>query len=234
MTTSKFAAVALLWTIVLSATPGCGSGQQLVLSADVGQTEFFEDEPIYLLMRLQNVGADTAWTTFFGWSSPALTVSGSRGHGNAVPGAKFLMGYRVQPGWRGVPVPPGATCLQTIVLQDIMGDAWDLRSHFFAHHLTPDQYELHVNFDAHAGVPSTTPLAVEGAPIVFRIRARTTSEENDVRELQAMRHMGWDTTRVAGYPRAVGYQAELIHWVQRRLNDRPDDPFLPFLLYNGM
>jgi len=115
-----------------------------------------------------------------------------------------------------------------------MGDAWDLRSHFFAHHLTPDQYELHVNFDAHAGVPSTTPLAVEGAPIVFRIRARTTSEENDVRELQAMRHMGWDTTRVAGYPRAVGYQAELIHWVQRRLNDRPDDPFLPFLLYNGM
>jgi len=37
-------------------------GPQLVLSADVGQTEFFEDEPIYLLLRLQNVAADTAWT----------------------------------------------------------------------------------------------------------------------------------------------------------------------------
>ena len=225
---------ALLWTAVLSAIPGCGSAQQLVLSADVGQTEFFEDEPIYLLLRLQNVAADTAWTFFFGFFSPAVTMSARLGHGHLFEVTKPVLDYRLDPSWRGEPVPPGASLLKTMVLQDIMGAAWDLRSHLFAHHLAPDHYELHVEFHAHWGVPGTTPLTVEAAPITFRVRARTPAEENQIRELEAMHHMGWDTTRVAGYPRAVGYQAALIHWVEERLREQPDDPFLPFLLYNGM
>jgi len=48
-----------------------------------------------------------------------------------------------------------------------------------------------------------------------------------------MRYMGWDTTRVAGRPRAEGYHASLIRWVEQRWRDKPDDPFLSFLLYNG-
>jgi hypothetical protein len=32
----------------------------------------------------------------------------------------------------------------------------------------------------------------------------------------------------------VGYRASLIHWVEQRLPEQPDDPFLPFLLYNGL
>jgi len=121
-----------------------------------------------------------------------------------------------------------------MVLQDIMGDEWDLRTHLFAHRLAPDQYALRLEFNAHWGVPGTTPMTVAAGPIVWRIRARTTSEENEVRELEAMHQMGWDTTRVAGHPRAVGYQASLIHWVEQRWREQPDDPFLPFLLYNGM
>ena len=30
------------------------------------------------------------------------------------------------------------------------------------------------------------------------------------------------------------YHASLINWVEERLSEQPDDPFLPFLLSNGM
>lgn len=208
--------------------------QQLAPTADVGKTQFFEDEPIYLLVRLQNVGTDTARVYFFSLLSPAVTLYLSRGQGKRVEVAKPVVDYVVPSSWEGEPVPPGASFLKTMVLQDIMGDEQDISSHLFAHHLVPDQYELHVAFNAHGGVPRTTPLTVEAAPIVFRIRRRTAAEENEVRELEAMRKMGGDTTRVASYPRAAGYKAALIDWVERRVRTHPDDPFLPFLLLNGL
>ncbi len=226
--------VALICATVATLVPTGGAAQQLVLRADIGKTEFFEDEPIYLLVRLQNVGIDTAWTYFFSLLSPAVTLSVSRGHGKLAEVAKPVLDHRVPLSWRGEPVPPGASVLKTMVLQDIMGDEWDLRAHLFAHHLPRDQYELHITFHAHWAVPRTTALTLEAAPIVFHIRARSIAEESEVRDLEAMRHMGWDTTRVGGQPRAVGYQAALIHWVQRRWREQPDDPFLPFMLYNGM
>src|SRR6266705_2080570 len=73
----------------------------------------------------------------------------------------------------------GADFQETVVLQVIIGDEWDIRSHLFPHHLSPDQYELHLDFDAHWGVPRTTPLIVQAAPIVFRIRERTPAKENE-------------------------------------------------------
>ncbi len=226
--------VALICATVATLVPTSGATQQLLLTADVGKTEFFEDEPVYLLLRLQNVGTDTAWTYFFSLFSPAITLSVRLGHGHLVEVSKPILDYRLDPSWRGEPVPPGASSLKTMVLQDIMGDEWDLRAHLFAHHLASDQYELHVTFHAHLGVPHTTTLTLEAAPIVFQIRARTSSEEKEVRQLEAMRYMGWDTTRVAGRSRAEGYHASLIQWVEQRWRDQPDDPFLPFLLYNGL
>ncbi len=226
--------VAVLLAALATATPNCGLAQQVVLTAGVGKTTFFEDEPIYLLVRSQNIGTDTAWVSFFNLVSPALTLVVSRGHGTPVPVPKPIESRVVRPSWRGEPFPPGASDLNTIVLQDIMGDEQDIANHLFAHHLSPDEYELRVEFDAHLGVPRTTPLKVAAAPIVFRIRERTPAEESEVRELEAMRQMGWDTTRVAGYPRAAAYKSVLIHWVARRLGGQPDDPFLPFLLYNGL
>src|SRR6059058_308181 len=47
---------------LIIARPANGISQQLILSADVGKTTFFEGEPVYLLVRLQNLGTDTAWT----------------------------------------------------------------------------------------------------------------------------------------------------------------------------
>jgi hypothetical protein len=228
------AVAALLLTAIVIAIPRCGLAQQLVFSADVGRTEFFEGEPIYLLVRLQNVGIDTAWVFPFSLVSPAVTMFVRRGYGKAVPVGKPVFNYVVPPSWRGEPVPPGASLLNTQVLQHLMGDESNIRSHLFPNHLSSGQYELRFEFHANAGVPYTTPLTVESPPIGFQIREPTAAEENEIRELETMRQMGWDTTRVAGYPRAAGYDAALIHWAERRLSGQPDDPFLPFLLYEGL
>src|SRR2546423_9415079 len=224
----------LLPAALIIAHPANGISQQLILSADVGKTTFFEGEPVYLLVRLQNVGTDTAWTASSDLLSPAVTLSVSRGHGKTAPVPKPVSDHFVRPSWRGEPVPPGADFQETVVLQVSMGDELDIRSHLFPHHLSPDQYELHLDFDAHWGVPRTTPLIVEAAPIVFRIRERTPAEENEVRELEAMRQMGWDTTRVQGFPRAAGYKAALINWVERRLYGNPHNTLLPILLSNRL
>jgi len=224
----------LLALLLTTVRQGSGFSQQLVLSAQADKSEFFEDEPIYLLVRLQNTGTDTAWVTFFGLLTDAMTLSVRRGGGTAARVAKPVVDYMVRSSWHGEPVPPGASFLQTAVLQDIMGDEQDIRSHLYAHHLRPDEYEVLLAFHAHAGVPQGTPLTLQAAPIAFRVRQRTTAEDTEVRELEAMRQMGSDTTRVAGHPRAAGYKAALIEWVEHRMSTQPDDPFLPFLLSNGL
>ena len=48
---------------------------------------------------------------------------------------------------------------------------------------------MRVEFRARGGALGTTPLAVQAAPIVFRIRTRTAAEENEVKEIEAM----WQT-----------------------------------------
>jgi len=46
--------------------------------------------------------------------------------------------------------------------------------------------------------------------------------------------MDWDTTSVGGQGPGAAYKAALIEWVGKRFGEHPDDPFLPFLLDNGM
>jgi len=231
---SARSAAALLFVSLAAAAPSSGIAQELVLTADVGKTTFFEGEPIYFLVQLQNVGTDTAWVYFFNLFSPAVTLSVSRGFGNPTPVAKPTRTYAMRQPWRGVPIPPGERVLNTIVLEDIIGDDRDTRSHLFRHHVSPGDYQVRVEFDAHAAVAGAAPLTVKAAPIAFQVRAPTPAEDNEVRELEAMRKMGWDTTRIAGLPRAARYSGALISWVNRRLSDQPDDPFLPFLLYEGL
>ncbi len=227
--------VAILFLLAVApARPSVGMAQQLVLTAGVEKQTFFEGEPIYLLVRLQNVGTDTAWVRPFNLFSPAVTLFAGRGYADPSPVAKPTRNYSMPPSWRGEPIPPGTGVLNTMVLENIFGDEWDSRRHLFTHHLAPNEYELRVEFDAHGGVPGTTPLTVKSTPVAFQIRVATSAEANEVKELEAMRQMGWDTTRVAGLPRAARYSSTLINWVDRRWTDQPDDPFLPFLLYDGL
>src|SRR5206468_3343801 len=177
--------VALICATVATLVPTSGAAQQLVLTVDVGKTEFFEDEPVYLLARLQNLGPDTAWVYSCGLASvDAFTISARRGDGQEVPVGGVSVNYVCsRPGpCRGMPVPAGVNLLSTIALQDIAGDGQNILRHLYAHHLAPDRYELRVEFRARGGALGTTPLAVQAAPIAFRIRTRTAAEEDEVRE----------------------------------------------------
>src|SRR3989449_3864322 len=225
---------ALLLGALTTTRPLTGLAQQLQLSAEVGKAEFFEGEPIYLLVRLQNLGTDTAWVTFFGLGTVPFTMAVTRDNGNPVPVRMRSVDFLVLPNWRGDPVPPGASVMNTLVLQDLAGDEWHGGRHLFLFHFPPAEYEVHVEFAAHLGVPRTTPLTLRAPPILFRIRARTVAEEAEVSELEGMWQMDWDTTLVGGHGPGAAYKAALIDWVERRFGEHPDDPFLPFLLDNGM
>lgn len=229
--------IAMICATVVTLVPTSGAAQHLVLTADVGKTEFFEDEPVYLFARLQNLGPDTAWVDSFGLvAHNSFTISARRGDGQQVPIGGIWIDYacaRSGP-CRGKAVPPGANLLSTVVLQEIMGESQGMLRHFYANHLRSDRYEIRIEFHAAGGALGTTPLSVQAAPIVFRIRMRTAAEEDEVRELEAMWQTLQDTTPVEGYPRAVRYHASLINWVEERLREQPDDPFLPFLLYDRM
>jgi hypothetical protein len=223
----------LLATALTTTRPLTGLAQQLKLSAEVGKAEFFEGEPIYLLVRLRNLGTDTAWVTFFGLGTLPFTMAVTRNNGNPVPVRMPSINFVVPPNWRGDPVPPGASVMNTLVLQDLAGDEWPRGRHLFLLHFPPAEYEVHVEFAAHLGVPRTAPLTLRAAPIIFRIRARTVAEEAEVSELESMWQTDWDTTSVGGHGGAA-YKAALIEWVEKRFGEHPDDPFLPFLLDNGM
>src|SRR5213082_3921265 len=51
----------LLLATITMGHPHCGPVQRLALTADVGKSVFFEDEPIFLVLRLKNVGSDILW-----------------------------------------------------------------------------------------------------------------------------------------------------------------------------
>ena len=224
---------ALLLGTALTTTPLTGLAQQLQLSAEVGKAEFFEGEPIYLLVRLQNLGTDTAWVTFFGLGTLPFTMAVTRDNGNPVPVRMRSVDFLVLPNWRGDPVPPGASVMNTLVLQDLAGDEWPRGRHLFLFHFPPAEYQVHVEFAAHLGVPRTAPLTLRAAPILFRIRARTVAEEAEVSEIESMWQMDSDTASVGGHGGAA-YKTALIEWVEKRFGEHPDDPFLPLLLDNGM
>ena len=233
--TSYVIRTALLLSTALTTTrPLTGLAQQLKLSAEVGKAEFFEGEPIYLLVRLQNLGTDTAWVTFFGLGTLPFTMAVTRANGNPVPVRMPSVDFYAPPNWRGDPIPPGASVMNTLVLQDLAGDERPGGRHLFLFHFPPAEYEVHVEFAAHLGVPRTAPLTLRAAAIIFRIHARTVAEEAEVSELESMWQMDSDTTSVGGHGPGAAYKAALIEWVEQRFGKHPDDPLLPFLLDNGM
>jgi hypothetical protein len=48
----------LLLVVITMGNPHPGQAQDLALTADVGKTLFFEDEPVFLVLRLTNVGSE--------------------------------------------------------------------------------------------------------------------------------------------------------------------------------
>src|SRR3989442_15245276 len=71
----------LLLVTIAMGDPHREQAQDLALTADVGKTLFFEDEPIFLVLRLTNVGSDTIWVMDFSAISQAVQLSVRRDGG---------------------------------------------------------------------------------------------------------------------------------------------------------
>lgn len=189
--------------------PTGAAPKDLTLTADVGKTVFFEGEPIFLLLRLTNVGSDTAWVIDdFAAISHAVQMS-LRRDGEAVPVGGLWIDYMCPlNGDRcGKPLAPGKSRLTAGILQDRAGDERDRKRSLFMHHLPPGEYELRVSTHG-----------VDAAPIAFRVRERSATETRDLNELEAVRSMMSDQ---------IPYEGAQMSWAARH---PPDDPFFPFVL----
>jgi len=190
--------------------PSGGTAQGLALTAEVGKTLFFEDEPIFLLLRLTNVGSDTAWVMDFAAISMAVQMS-LRRDGEPVPVGGLWIDYVCpRSGYRcGKPLAPGKSQLTAGILQDRAGDQKDFKRRLLRGHLEPGEYELRVSTHG-----------AEAAPIAFHVRERSDTEAKDLKELEAIQSMMRDQP-------PTPYEGAQISWVAPH---PPDDPFLPFLL----
>ena len=125
----------LLLVTIAMGDPHREQTQDLALTADVGKTLFFEDEPIFLVLRLTNVGSDTIWVMDFSAISQAVQLSVRR-DGGAVPVGGFWIDYMCRNVHRcGDPLAPGSSRLSAGILQDRAGEERDFKRSLFTHHL---------------------------------------------------------------------------------------------------
>ncbi len=190
--------------------PSAGTAHGLTLTANVGKAVFFEDEPIFLLLRLTNHRSDTAWVIRFAATSRTVQMS-LRRDGEAVSVGGLWVNNPGCPstGERcGDPLAPGKSLLTAGILQDRAGDERDVKRSLFLGHLGPGEYELRVSTQG-----------IEAAPITFRVRERTAIETRDLQELETIWSMVWDQDKTP-------YEGALISWVARHPQDGAFSPFL--------
>jgi hypothetical protein len=151
-----------------------GHAQSIILSAQLDDSVYFEGQPVYFVVRLENSGLDTAWT-----SKPSFargTLHGSlRVDGRDVPEFGLSVSYIVAPGTRGTALAPRESTYEALVLNTRWGYPGPLSETLYLKTLPPGAYVLAVTFDAEPWVASG-PLRLR-TETRFRVRERTASEE---------------------------------------------------------
>ena len=203
--------------------------QPLQLAAAVGKGDFFEGEPIYAAFRLTNVGIDTAWLGSFELMPGKLDARLTRSDGVIVPHQTVWVDYAFDPKYRGQPLPPGESRFLLIVLQDQWGVPPRRGEGIFHWHLPAGQYALTTRFNPRVeSRPDPNIGAVVAPPVSIRVRPRAQSEETSFQEVARVMEMCWDRAQRSQFLPALGGLAE------RRLKADPADPYLAYLLNEGV
>src|SRR6266567_808295 len=202
------------------------AAQALRVTIELSKSEFFEGEPVYALATLANISPDTAWTAPFHFASQALRMSLIRKAGAPVAYHGIVADLRFGPAWRGMPLPPGAQALESVVLQSWWGVPEERG--LFLDELGPGEYVLSAAFDAYQSIPEAAPLLIEADPVAFRIRSRTPPEDRVFRDVQRIGAMAWTPHRSSEYGRA------LLTWTDSALTQDPENPYIPYLLNQGV
>src|SRR2546425_6445966 len=198
--------------------------QPLNLSATIGKEEFFEDEPIYALFQLTNTGSDTAWLGRFELMPGELDATLIRSDGAVVPRVTVWVDYVTDPRSRGDPLAPGGRRFLLLVLQNRYGVEPRPGPRIFDRYLPPGRYTLTATFNPHA---ISLPVVVM-TPVSFAIRPRAPAEDTSFGEVARVMGLWWDRAQQGKYVAALEELAD------RRLKANGGDPYLAYLLNEGV
>jgi len=202
--------------------------QNIRLSVEAPKAEFFEGEPVYLLVRAFNAGSDTAWLMPPDLGQRTLVLVVTRPDGSRVPELAVWMDYAYPPGWKGVALAPGGTRFEVAVLQDFFGDDGPDVTPIYNRHLRTGQLQVVAKYNP--ALPDQGDAAqaiVTSSPLQISIRPRRPNEEAAFRDVTAVRALAWR-------PSTRGqYAAALLELIARRQAADSTDPFVPFLVNEG-
>jgi hypothetical protein len=203
---------------------GVVTAQDVRLIATVNDSAFFEGEPIYLVVELQNRGTDTVRTLPLGFVTGSLRGSVEAGNG---PVPEFVItADRMHAGEDlGIPVAPGESKYASLVLLSRWGYPAELYETLLLQSLPPGRYALTVSW-----LPPATAaqMPLRASRVEFLVRSRTVEEERVFREVQTLGSGAWDPARRGGFLGAVA------EWCRNRLRADSADPFVPYLLKGGV
>lgn len=198
--------------------------QSLNLSATIGKEEFFEDEPIYALCQLTNTGSDTAWLGRFEFMPGEMDLTLIGSDGAVVPRVTVWFDYVTDPSFRGEALAPGGRRFLLLVLQNRYGVEPRPGPRIFDKYIPPGRYTLTATFSPQV---RSLPVVVM-TPVSFRIRARTPAEDASFGDVARVMSLWWDRAQQAQYVAALEELAD------RRLTANAADPYLAYLLNEGV
>jgi len=128
-----------------------------------------------------------------------------------------------------MPVVPGGELFQVVLLQESWGVEPKPTERIFLHDVGPEHYTLSAQFLPQVRTRRSPPQeAVVAAAVSFTVRRRTGAEEVAFHQVRDVMSLVWDRAQRPQYVRA------LIDLASGRLETDSTDPYLAYLLNNGV
>ncbi len=219
------AAAALLGALACE-SPTAPASRDLHVIVHLGKTQYFEDEPIYVVFELRNTGGDTAWVSFFDLAALNLTADVTRSDGVGIPEDGPVVDY-ICVTVCAEPLRPGGSKFDVAMLQDRWGQYDTTVNHlYFGRHVPPGDYTLQARFywdpDPQQSYFAHPPPPIGAMPVTFSVRTRTNREDSLFAVARRLADMPWDTLQ------RPQYLSSVVDFVTQGAATDPTNPFLPY------
>ncbi len=207
---------------LIVAQPCQGQGLELLVHMD--KNRYFEDEPIYVVIELRNLTADTAWLASpFETATRDVEVVIESNEGFDLRDTGVRASHYFGPEWPGVPVPPATSIFEVTVLQRQWGAGDPTPRRLPPRRLPIGSYRMSAAYvgDVDLG-------RIEAAEVQFSIRARTQVEAERYARVQRVAAIAWNNQE------RRQYLPQLLATTVDMLRSDSSDVFVPYLLHDGV
>jgi len=151
----------------------------LELRSHLDGAVFYEGEPIYATVELENVATDTAYIPPWYLGDDWLVATLTRRDGEPVPKLMWFQDFVFSPAYRGDRFAPGETRFATTALQVFWGESSTLDDLLFLRHLRVGEYQLEASLRADVNpAPGHSSRNLSTTPVRFAIIARTPAQDS--------------------------------------------------------